>query len=1444
MSSPSSLRNMSVRRREASSIIGAIMAFGFGSIIASPEPTGARAVEGALARLRVPFVRNDGQTDPDVAYTAATFAGTVFVTRRGEILYSLRGAPGWVLRETLAGGRPIPTVGTPGTSRVSRYIGDDPSAWRSGIPTYDDVCLGEVWPGIRVRLAARGDSVEKIFEVGPGEDAARIRVRLEGAVAIRRGADGSLIARTGPGEVRLSPPEAWQEKGDVRVPVAVAYAIEGTQYGFLLGGRDPDLPVIIDPILQSTYLGGSAEDRGYGVAIYPIGVPPLGRAVYVTGVTQSTDLPAGPVPGAQPASGGGRDVFVACLDPELTELISMTYLGGSGDDYPGGGGGGAPIAIHIGKVYVTGNTTSGDFPIPNASPVQGANAGGTDAFVARLNSDLWTLERATYLGGSGLDAGFAIAGDPEIERDAYVYIVGQTTSLDLPGRAGGYQSAHGGSLFDAFVARLHYGLESEDPDPLRLTYVGGSGLDKGYGIALDRRSGEVYVVGETTSDNLRDGPSHLPDAAQLSNAGGSDAFVARIAPRLENLRNITYFGGTSTDQGLAIAVHPDSGDVFITGTTSSDSIPGLGDPHMPPQRELRGVRDAFVAGFAADLGPGAWATYLGGGESEQGYAIAFSATGESVYVAGDTMSDDFPWTRAGAQESNAGGGDAFVARIRSDLRGFEQSTYLGGSGQDMGLGIAVNPESGDVYVAGLTSSQDYPRTEGGAQAVHAGGPAVFRRDAYVARLDAGLGTRSIDVSPLALTFPYIWFGDRWSLEVEIANHGTRTLAVSDFELSDATNYACRTGAPPACPDPPFSLAPGESQVLEVEYAPPAPGEHRAQLTIVSDDPTAPRVTVSLIGGAVADRWITQTLGPGVGSVDLAIDPSHRIHLCTFAPPTMVRGPTLRYATYLLPDPPPPHRVDRPDWTIEALAELSSTGTDCSIAAASDGTCHIAYIVDEKLYYLRRGSAPLLLAEGVTPECAIALDADQVPSIAFSQYSEYSPPIGLKERPLPYCAYVPVPDIGAVRISLIPGIDMPGRTGGARGWCDLAYTPEALEIPWALFDVDGTPVLYEIDPGELRFPPDGPALARAFRAPDASPAACRIGITGSVPHGFVLAGIDPADGSVSVQRLEITAHGVAYHDVPLWTTMEYFIAGGGATDDDIHIAANPPSSGHVSQVAFYDRQDTALKYLYVNDIWTSFFERCPIDTCGHGGSHQLTETVDETGDVGKSPGIVEDSEFFIHIAYLDETKGTVRYARNYSASGTTVMISPSRWHFRRAGDWRAFFINRMGHGECILRDIRIENAGPGDLDDWRILRDCDEFRGDPTGEDLGGPDALEWRAFCVEIAPDAVGPSRADLVVETSARTVRAQLVYGLFPPDGDCDGAWDADEADGGDGNGDGVPDVEQDHVANARALDSRTRVTVSCPERMELRDVAVVANPSPDDAPAGVAFPFGFLRF
>jgi hypothetical protein len=715
-------RSFRIRLLLATLILLALAMFSFAAM---PDATERER----LADVRIPFVGNCGQWDERVAFAAKSEFGTAFVTQDGQIVYSsVNGASdSWTLTETaISEKKPSPRPGQAAVTRVSYFHGNDPRRWHTGLRSYEEISLGDVWPGISVSLRARGATVEKIFTVQPDSGTEKIRLRVNGARSLRIDSDGSLVADTGSGDIRFTAPAAYQEQGSVRHPVTAAYVLHGSRYGFRLGDYDSSLPLIIDPILQSTYLGGSLpEVTGGGEYVTGIAINPTSGEVFVTGWTSSTDFP-GTTGGAQPANAGGEypyEVFVARLDATLTTLLQATYLGGSSLEGgpPGTSNFGIAINPTSGEVFVTGRTSSTDFP----GTAGGFQAVPGDSFIARLDPTLTTLLQATYLGDSSV--AYAIAVHP---TSGEVLVTGSTGSHFLD-TTGGAQPVYGG-LGDAFVARLNSSLTTL----LQATYLGGSYGEKASCIAVDPASGEVLVSGSTTSTDF---PGTV-GGAQPGSGGDSDGFVARFNPSLTTLIQATYLGGSGSDGISGFAIHPTTHEVLVTGETVSPDFPGTaGGAQSNPGG---GDDDAFVARLDPTLTTLLQATYLGGSTWESaGGIVIHPATGQ-VFVTGTTESTDFPGTAGGAQP--IGGSpcilghcfsDGFVTRLNPALTTLLQSTYLGGRSYDYSSEIAIHPGSGEVFVAGYTFSYDLPGAAGGAQPVYSGGG---NPDGFVARLTPDL----------------------------------------------------------------------------------------------------------------------------------------------------------------------------------------------------------------------------------------------------------------------------------------------------------------------------------------------------------------------------------------------------------------------------------------------------------------------------------------------------------------------------------------------------------------------------------------------------------------------------------------------------------------------------------------------------------------------------------
>jgi len=691
-----------------------------------------------LAQLPLSFIANAGQTDPAVRFQVRSMGGTFFFTPT-EVVLSLPAPSSHVtegaspdlqhahnlkseirnlkpvlspveaseitIRLRFAGANPNPTVEglepLPGTANF--LLGDDPTQWRTNVPTYAAVAYRELYPGIDLVYRGTAGVLKTEFTVKPGADPGMIRLVYRGMEALRLRENGALVLQTAAGELIEEVPTLYQEIGGRRVEVKGSYRLLGNgEVGFALGAYDAAHLLVIDPVLiYSTYLGGGSDEEAWGIAVDSAG------SAYVVGWTYSSNFPMeNPFDNTL---GGGIDAFVTKLNPVGDGLVYSTYLGGSSSDYGWG------IAVDgAGNAYVTGETGSIDFPTQN--PWQPANAGGWDAFVAVLNPTGSGLVYSTYLGGSGYDGGNRIA----VDGSGRAYVTGVTNSIDDFPTQNALQQNYGGGWTDAFVAVLN----PTGSGLVYSTYLGGSDWDYGWGIAVDG-AGNAYVTGETDSIDF---PTQNP--WQPANAGGWDAFVAVLNPTGSNLVYSTYLGGSDGEGGNRIAVDG-IGRACVTGwTDSSGDFP----TQNAWQQGYGGAQDAFVTVFDPTGSGLVYSTYLGGSGWDSGEGIAVDDTGQ-VYVTGGTGSGDFP-TQDPLQVANAGDADVFVTVFNSSGSGLVYSTYLGGSGWDVGFAIAVDG-AGNAYVTGSAPSPDFP-TVNAFQAGLAGGS-----DTFVAKIGELVGACTV-----------------------------------------------------------------------------------------------------------------------------------------------------------------------------------------------------------------------------------------------------------------------------------------------------------------------------------------------------------------------------------------------------------------------------------------------------------------------------------------------------------------------------------------------------------------------------------------------------------------------------------------------------------------------------------------------------------------------------
>lgn len=740
-----------------------------------------------IQRLRIPFIINAGQTHEKVKFYAHTFGGSVFITTDNEIVYSLpaskimgtdkssypvseidgiiprkdadnkltnyqthflmrtdkNNSPSYLfdersstlptgnlaLKEEFIGGKINTVKGERKAAiEINHFKGNDPSKWRRNISAYEVVNLGEVYKGIKLKLRAYGNNVEKLFYIKPHAAPEAIKIKLSGAHTLRVNDAGQLEAETDLGSVRFTKPVAYQTINGKRVAVAVEYRIPKSkirtqnietnlsnqesgiqhpqlEYGFTIAKYDNKRELVIDPLLASTYLGGFESDYGNSIAI------DSGKNVFVAGYTKSSDFPT--TAGTLDNSYSNGDIFVSKLNADLTQLLASTFLGGSSDDYV------RSLVIDSNKnIYMAGQTSSSDFPT-TVDTCDTSKNGFSDGFLVRLSSDLTHLLSSTFLGGSSDDSVHSVTVDPS---GIILCVTGRTLSSDFPVTPGSYDTRYKNG--DVFVSKLTWNLTRI----LASTFLGGTNNDFGNSIAIDSNR-NIFVGGDTWSSDFP-----VSDNAYDSsfNGGFGDVFVSKLNWDLTQVLASTYLGGATDDSANSIAIDP-RGNIYVAGETESLDFPTT---HSAYETSFRNG-DAFVSRLNGNLTKLLASTFLGGADDDVCNSIAIDPGG-NVYMAGHTASSDFPTTPDSYCTSKSVYFDAFITKLSGDLTNLLASTFLGGNYRDIARSIVIDP-SGNVYVTGETRSANFPATPGTYDTSYNGDASIlYNVDAFVSKLDGNL----------------------------------------------------------------------------------------------------------------------------------------------------------------------------------------------------------------------------------------------------------------------------------------------------------------------------------------------------------------------------------------------------------------------------------------------------------------------------------------------------------------------------------------------------------------------------------------------------------------------------------------------------------------------------------------------------------------------------------
>lgn len=709
----------------------------------------ARAAIGErYGELPLHFEPNVGQIDKSVGYFARGKGYGIFLQGDAATVVLSEAkkdrptnAKSTAIRMNIVGANLKDAIGAGQLESKSNYfIGNDPANWRANVANFAKVKFEDIYDGIDIVYYGNQRRLEYDFVVAPNAEARQIELRFDGARSVKIDqATGDLLLETELGTLRQHKPFAYQTIDGKQVEVAANYVKRGdNDVTFAIANYDKDRELVIDPILAySSYLGGSKSDYGSDITVDDAG------NAFVTGYTISTNFPV--TPGALKttllpiaSSVYGTDAFVSKINATGTQLIYSTYLGtNQGSDSAFG------IAVdQAGNAIIAGTTDHATFPVVNAhQPTYGGNS---DAFITKLNATGSALVFSTFYGGNQSEIAQKIR-----MKDDQLYITGSTTSSNFPTTAGVLKpstcagSSCGTMASDSFVTKF-----SVDGVRQWATLMGGNGADFAFDVAVDG-AGSSYITGYTLSTNL----PVTPGAFQQTYGGGTDGFVAKIAPDASVLNYATYLGGgLQSDRAWSIDVDQ-AGNAYVAGQTENANFPTTAGAF---DTVWNNSTDAFLTKLNPTGTGLVYSTFFGGNSVDKAFAVKVAPNGEAL-IGGETLSVNLNFPLRNSLQGNLG--SMYLARFNAAGSDIIFSTMLGN-----GSVKAIALDS--VQSAYLTGETHYiPTTPNAPQTLRGDPSSSSIPDGFIMKIGAvdetqtvysisGTvfdGTFSSDQSPLIVT---------------------------------------------------------------------------------------------------------------------------------------------------------------------------------------------------------------------------------------------------------------------------------------------------------------------------------------------------------------------------------------------------------------------------------------------------------------------------------------------------------------------------------------------------------------------------------------------------------------------------------------------------------------------------------------------------------------------
>ena len=659
------------------------------------------------------FIENTGQWDDEVLFHSVTDFGSISITEDGIVYNTIseKGEETGIDSVSLSfeGGSMERTSGMEKLDTTYNYfIGKDPARWKTSVPSYQKVKVTDLWDGIDLEYYLNDEGLKYDLVLSPYSDVSDIHMELDGVERIRVSPDTMIMDLDSGISLNDGGLKAFHDDGSGEGVDVDFMPVSDNGYTFKVSGWDRSRPLRIDPIVYATFIGGMHSDSSTGMAVddngdfyltgysnslnYPVtqdGYSGMNSGImdgiiskmdstgsnlmystffggsdldqlfdiemdpdggfWAVGHTKSDDIPTSDNAFNDTRNGSEHDIMILKFDSTGTTLEYSSYLGGTASDTFLGN---RVLAVDSdGNAVFAGKTSSDNFPMTDdAYDSSFGMMTWEKGFITKIDPTSSELVYSTYLGGSMSNDIRSLVMDD----DGYIYVSGDTRSMDFPTTTGAYQETLPG-MSGPFITK--FDMESATPLIYSTFYAG---MDSTTVSCIDvDDQGQVYITGRT-----RDGALPLTeDAYQTEHRGSWDVYVTKFNAQGSDLIFSTFFGGTDDDHGNAITATRDGGACVVGRSESGDLYSMMNYTVYDPPTDYS---NAFIISVDEEGKNANYVSVFGGMMGDLPSEVYLESNGDAV-IYGRTDSDDFPVTKGAYNTGYQGGDDLFLMRMNMTL---------------------------------------------------------------------------------------------------------------------------------------------------------------------------------------------------------------------------------------------------------------------------------------------------------------------------------------------------------------------------------------------------------------------------------------------------------------------------------------------------------------------------------------------------------------------------------------------------------------------------------------------------------------------------------------------------------------------------------------------------------------------------------------------------------